>query len=1271
MLDHEDVESLREEIAEGLSTLTDALSVLQDADADGDTYDDALQLLGGQLKNITMGANLVGLDGLAEAGSFVERSLEELRHQETEDKAAVFGLLRRWPQLCLSYLEAPARPEAASEILSALASPDWPKPLDAEARTRLTQLFAQLCGELGDTQDVDGPAALEAAGQTDGLEAEPPRREQGSAPENDVPGNDHPIESVAVPDVDPDPAVTRSEPVWQVNAAVADSQRIASNTDADVDAAEPSDPDLLVAGLLEEKSASDVSTEKSLADVAGGEQAGMVSAEQASHDEAGALGTSSEPGDGEASVGLSEAHGEAEEAEPGDVLALMRSEFVQMRDEFDDAIGILLRADADDPVLMQALERCQTVIERLSSACELVGLEGLQEICAAISNNVLELAGHDKADRMRAHTVLAAWPEHVLAYLQNTTDDNACKTLVAQLQDASWPSPLTDVDAKELLTRLVEQPLATDALVDESERPTLAEAEDVALQMPEDVSQDLLDAFLHEAPLHAAELSRCLQKVYEGSAGPDDIKLAQRIAHTLKGSAHLTGIRAVAAFTHHMEDILEFLTIHHVSPPQPLVNTLAEAADCLEAMIEALMHNQPAPDNALSLLQQILDWANRFDKGEIRVGDVGATQKPMAPLSSPTTSEQVSQTAQSLPSDSSATQQEVLRVPTGSVDALLRLVGELSTSINQVQDRYRRALEHVRALREQDSLVQERSFELEDLVDVRGVGVMQGGLRRTGTHDETFDPLELNEYNELHSTTQGVIEAAADARELGAAIHEDLVDLEELLVKQHRLNKLLQQAVVGTRMVPVKNIVSRLQRTVRQTSRATHKQVQLDVAGEDILIDGEVLQKLSDPLMHIMRNAVDHGIEPGTERARQGKPEAGRIGLHFSRVGNTILVRCEDDGRGLDYEQIRRVGVERGLIEPGAVIRDSDLAQLLYTPGFSTHSQVTHTSGRGIGLDVVYTAVIGMKGSLEIESREGRGCTIVLRLPVSLITAHVLLVQVQEQLYGIPTTNLEQILAAGSATLEQAGDEVMLRLGDGAYPLMSVAAMLNLTAAETDNVDVLVAKPALLVHTDRGVVAVAVDRVVDGRDLVVKNMGRFVRGVTGVLGASILGDGTVVPVLDIPEMLRAPVKQIASPGTVEMEVAETADDTPCILIVDDSLSARRTMSQLLSDAGYRSLVAKDGLEAVDILQETRPDLVLVDLEMPRMNGLELTTHLRAKTETKDLPVVVVTSRSTEKHRKQAMVAGATAYMTKPFQESELLDVIEASLDSDKGLAHGD
>jgi chemosensory pili system protein ChpA (sensor histidine kinase/response regulator) len=242
--------------------------------------------------------------------------------------------------------------------------------------------------------------------------------------------------------------------------------------------------------------------------------------------------------------------------------------------------------------------------------------------------------------------------------------------------------------------------------------------------------------------------------------------------------------------------------------------------------------------------------------------------------------------------------------------------------------------------------------------------------------------------------------------------------------------------------------------------------------------------------------------------------------------------------------------------------------------------------------------------------------------------------------------------------LQQTEDGFMLRVGEQAYPAMSVANMLN---TSTDRVDDLSTKPALLVHVDQGIVAVAVDRVVDGRDLVIKSMGHYVKNITGVLGAAILGDGAVVPVLDLAEMLRTPVKELPTTDGTGLEVSQPVDQRRQVLIVDDSLSARRSLSQLLTEAGYRPLLAKDGLEAVDVLQEVRPDLVLVDLEMPRMNGLEFTAHIRANKETESLPVIVITSRSTEKHKKQATLAGANAYITKPFQENKLLDLIETTV----------
>jgi chemotaxis protein histidine kinase CheA/ActR/RegA family two-component response regulator len=1275
LLDREDVESLREEIADSLATVADALAVLRQADPASTDYSEALQAYSSHLKNITMGASLVGLTALGEASASIERNLHELPTQDAPRRAAVCELLQQWPPLCLFYLATPEDPQAGERFLALLSSPDWMTPLDREGSEHLARLFMQVCD--GVEQPVDAPlgkdpaTSMTADAVGDGVGDQPVLAEAYDSSAGDPPDrsiHNAPVEAEPTGQRGGDDVAKTDVSSESVAGAFADSVgQEPVDGGKDIEASEASDRSDDEINATDDAGAENAhittpihadmySTNVDAASAAISERtAGLAGDEAASDEDSDAvdLGTT----DGDSRSGRGGAAGDA----IAELLVALRGELVEAQSELAEALESLASSESDDPALMEAVERYEAIVERLWSACDLLNLIGLQEICTFITNNLLELASQDRQERASRYGLLAKWPQLVLTYLQNTADDTSCKALISHLQDERWPSPLSDVAAKEMLRALVEQPSAIEELEDKEERPDHARPEHVALQVPEDISQEVLEAFLHEAPLQAAEFSQVMQRLYEGCHAPDDIKHAQRLAHTLKGSAHLTGIKGVATLTHHVEDILEFLAAYSVSPPQPLVDALVEAGDCVEAMIDAASQNAPPPGNAVAVLQRVLDWANRIDQGAVRADDIATLQPSRQPSPAQDFQRDKESDQTSLPSakgtDSSAPAQ-VLRVPTGIVDELLRLVGELSMSINQIQDRHRRTAEHARALHEQDQLMQERTFELEDLVDIRGVGVMQHGLRRTGTHDETFDPLELNEYNELHSTTQGVIEAAADARELRTAIQEDLGDLDDLLVRQQRLNKVLQQAVMSTRMVPVRNMVSRLQRAVRQTARATHKQVQLQITGEDILIDGEVLQKLGDPLMHILRNAVDHGIEPAGERLRQGKPETGNIALHFSRMGNTIIVRCADDGTGLDYDRIRRVAVERGLIEVGAEPDRSELVRLLYTPGFSTYSLVTQTSGRGIGLDVVYTAVVGMKGSLEIESQEGDGCEIVLRLPVSLITAHVLLVQVNDELYGIPTTNLEQILASGIGQPQRTDDGLLLRVGEQAYPAMSVANMLNASVDAGDDVST---KPALLVHVDQGIVAVAVDRVVDGRDLVIKSMGNYVKGITGVLGAAILGDGAVVPVLDLAEMLRTPVKQLRATDAARLEVSQPADRRRPVLIVDDSLSARRSLSQLLTEAGYRPLLAKDGLEAVDVLQEIRPDLVLVDLEMPRMNGLEFTAHVRANKQTESLPIIVITSRSTEKHKKQATLAGANAYITKPFQENKLLDLIEATV----------
>ncbi|MCK5876240.1 MAG: response regulator, partial [Candidatus Marithrix sp.] len=595
-----------------------------------------------------------------------------------------------------------------------------------------------------------------------------------------------------------------------------------------------------------------------------------------------------------------------------------------------------------------------------------------------------------------------------------------------------------------------------------------------------------------------------------------------------------------------------------------------------------------------------------------------------------------------------------------TIDELMRLVGELSISLGQIQERMRHVVQSTKLLTEQDLVLHEKTYELENLVDVRGITGMGSNDGQVDKDDENFDPLEFEEYNELHSVAHSFIESIADNRELTMTIQDGLVDLDTMLIRQERLNKEFQTNIMTTRMVPASTLLSKLQRNVRQTSRATGKKAELDVSGTDILMDSDVVNNLGDPLQHILRNSIDHGLETADERAMLGKPEVGTIKLSFYREGNNIVVKCQDDGQGLNYTNIRYSAIQRGLITEEQELSEKELARLILMSGFSTKSGVTQMSGRGVGMDVVHTSIRNMKGTLDLSSETGKGTTILIKLPMTLVTVHVLLVRVGNFRFGIPSNTLERALAAGISEFYQVGSETTLKIDKNVYALKYLANLLNIKGDKEDIAE-LKERPIILVHEETGITAVIVDELMDTHDLVMKNMGSYVKEVRGVSGASILGDGSLVPLLDISELLRSPARVTMRPAPGAATNDDAGPKVPCIMIVDDSLSVRKSLSLLVEDAGFNILLAKDGVEAIEVMDQNKPDLMLVDMEMPRMNGLELTAHVRANQATQKLPIFMITSRTTEKHKEQARNAGVNEYLTKPYQDNELLDLIDKAL----------
>jgi chemosensory pili system protein ChpA (sensor histidine kinase/response regulator) len=931
----------------------------------------------------------------------------------------------------------------------------------------------------------------------------------------------------------------------------------------------------------------------------------------------------------------------------GEMLAMLNKEFSRMDDQLQElAASVDPLLSADDRRV--ALDNYAELLERLASAARSIEMTALGAVFARLAYT---LSASAEEMRPEQYHLLKQLPDRVTTYLAKPNDASAGAALVDLLTDTAWRTPV-DRDAAPQWVESLGSVEIVESEMQQAERQSQASAEDVSLALPDDINAELLEGLLQELPVQTAAFTSAIERLATGQGSGEDVERAMRAAHTLKGAANTVGVRGIANLTHHVEDILAALSEANAIPDRAYASMLTNAGDCLEAMSEALMGVGAAPEQAVEVLQEVLDSANRIDREGVSAAMVAsAASQPEA------TAQPEKVTQQSKP-ETPPQQGNVLRVPAPVVDELLRLAGETLISNSQIRDRLRSTSQQAGEIKQQLQSFQQLVAELEHLVDVRGVAAPEQE-RDKGD----FDPLEFEHFSELHTVTRRLVEAANDAQQMQVQVNEQLDTLGELLEVQQRLHRDSQHAVIRTRLVPVSSVASRLQRSVRQTSRLLDKQVTLEITGDNTSIDSNVLNELMDPLMHVLRNAVDHGIEAPSVRMAQGKPASGKIELSFAREGNNIVVRCKDDGAGLDYDAIRRIAESKGmLVEAEQDPSPDELARLILVNGFSTRDDTTQVSGRGVGMNVVYSWIQDMKGTLALNSEHGTGLTVELRLPATLLAAHTLVVRHRNKLIAVSSHGVEDIHYVTADQIEQVGSQQVYRLGDTVHALVRLETLLDMPGdrREADRLGF----PVLLTRAENGVAkGVLVQEVLSDQDVVLKSFGRYVPKVAGTVGAVILGDGTVAPVVDLVELLRTPTqrqprRQLASAGQAASAAGEEAAGALTALVVDDSLSARRAASALMQDAGYRVRTAIDGLEAVNILQGFVPSVMLVDMEMPRMNGIELTSHVRDSARTKNVPVIMITSRSTEKHRRMCTDAGVDVYLTKPYSDDVLIEHVQ-------------
>ncbi|HEU4778274.1 MAG TPA: Hpt domain-containing protein [Steroidobacteraceae bacterium] len=517
-----------------------------------------------------------------------------------------------------------------------------------------------------------------------------------------------------------------------------------------------------------------------------------------------------------------------------------------------------------------------------------------------------------------------------------------------------------------------------------------------------------------------------------------------------------------------------------------------------------------------------------------------------------------------------------------------------------------------------------------------------------------FDPLELDRYSSIQQFSRGLAETANDVGSIQQLLENLTKDTQNLLTQQARTITELQNGLMRTRMVPFQRHVQRLARIVRQAATDTHKKAELQIEGASGELDRQVLERMMPPFEHMLRNAVAHGIETPEVRKKNGKNESGTITIALHREGSEVVVEVSDDGAGMNLKAIRDKGISVGLVRADQQLSDEDIIQLVLEPGFSTAGAVSTLSGRGVGMDVVASEIKKLGGALHMETKQGEGSRFTIRLPLTLAISHALILRANDELYALPLPTVEGVVRLSRTEVEaHLGPEApAFEYGGQKYRFQHLAFYVGREPGPLPDGDVTV--PVILVRAGEHSTGLVTDELVGSREIVVKSVGPQIAAIRGISGATILGDGRIVIILDIGALVRTDWRVRAEP----VMPREKTDTRSVALVVDDSITVRRVTQRLLERNGMRVLTARDGVDAMEMLQEHTPDIILLDIEMPRMDGYEVATQVRADPRLSGIPIIMITSRVGEKHRARAIEIGVDDYLGKPYQEAQLLEAIE-------------
>jgi chemosensory pili system protein ChpA (sensor histidine kinase/response regulator) len=903
------------------------------------------------------------------------------------------------------------------------------------------------------------------------------------------------------------------------------------------------------------------------------------------------------------------------------------------------------------------------------------------------------------------------------------------------------PEPLQETRQQYIEEETV---LAGDEAADSIAAPVqIAEAvpEPVSFEpLPEDseVPAEVLEFFVPEAEEHLQVVTHCLLSL-ETNPSSEQIHRLLRAMHTVKGSAAQVGLHRIAHVAHRAEDLISRLREGELRPSAEIIDICLDAVDTLkkflyhqwtdQAAMQSSVQNlfarisrlvpaekEPEKEVAAPAVAQVSEAAPVHTQQEVHLVEEPASVTALVPVTliapePPTPShalpvavaefkkpegiEKFADEDLLRKEPASMPQSKSVRIALERLDRMMNAVGELVINRTRMLGRVAELERLADVLNFSKGRMQDKVSEFQEKHEFSRIHSVptprpsdnyaprSGYSNYSHTYDHSlaeFSELEMDRYDDFNILSRSLTEISADITEvltqLDGFVRRVDGDIDEFTKLAHRL----QDEITQARMVPIGNLYTRLSRTVRDAAKAVNKKVELTLAGAETELDNNIIQQISDPLIHLVRNAVAHGLERDEERYALGKSDSGNIAVRAYHRGNHIYIEVEDDGRGIDYEKVRKTAVDHGLLsaEATAELNEKELLDLLFQPGFSTAPRKTELSGRGVGLDVVKANLAQLNGEIEIETQKAYGTRFTLKVPLTLIISQALFVRCGTSMFALPLAFVEEIRRLRVNEIEDVGGRLLTKVRDVVTEIVRLDSALGLEPIQPINGYFRM----VIVNVAGRQVGVVVEDVVRKDEIVIKSLGEFLRNLKMFPGATIAPDGSLILLIDVnrlvageaiehrPLMTTANAARVFAPGSsaiangaIPQEAIDFVPEEKLVVLVDDSISVRKFVGRMLEKAGYRVKLAADGLEALEIVTQTRCDLVVTDLEMPRTNGYELLSHLRQDPQTRNIPVMVVTSRAGAKHRDRAIKEGAAAFLTKPVQEDQFIAAISKLIGS--------